>query len=290
MKRLLFPLLCVLVAAIGCNKKTDTEQPPRAEYINVYETSPSKLVSNIQVPFEGVKDGKIHVLSNVPLNHKLFVDPDEVGSDWLEIKGVEKDPDNDKHLIVTYDAASLLDLNSIDRRSWRLSFSSPEHNLGKFLTIGQGYERMFIEEFSGEEGNNLVLAGKESYSLGDHNLSDAYFVYISFNAWAENLNEFRGKNITLDITVSGGTFYDTRLSTFRVNVPLGDAADKSNLQYLMLLGNNGKMSAKTNFSFSVDNDNLVYVHVDNFAAYKVTEAEMGDLFEDEEFNESEEWI
>ena len=46
------------------------------------------------------------------------------------------------------------------------------------------------------------------------------------------------------------------------------------------------------FTFSTANDDLVYVHIDNFAAYKVTEAEMGILITDEYFDEDGEvdWI
>ena len=52
------------------------------------------------------------------------------------------------------------------------------------------------------------------------------------------------------------------------------------------------MSAETKFTFSTANDDEVYVHIDNFAAYRVTEAEMGLLITDEDFAEEEEvdWI
>ena len=48
------------------------------------------------------------------------------------------------------------------------------------------------------------------------------------------------------------------------------------------------MSNKTHFIFSVANDDLVNVHIDNFAAYKVTEAELGYLFQDEDFEDEDE--
>jgi hypothetical protein len=105
-------------------------------------------------------------------------------------------------------------------------------------------------------------------------------------------NEFLSKNITLDITVSGGKFYDTEFTTYRINVPVGTGAEKSNLKYLLVMGNGERMSSKTHFTFSTFNDDQVYVHIDNFAAYKVTEAEMSELFEDEDFEEEDEpdWI
>ena len=142
--------------------------------------------------------------------------------------------------------------------------------------------------FSGT-GNSAHVADRLAEILGDKvkNIAD-YYDYISFNAWAESENEFPSRNITLDVTVSGGKFHATGLTTYRINVPLGTGPDKDNLKYLLLVGNGQRMSNKTHFIFSVANDELVYVHIDNFAAYKVTEAELGYLFQDEDFEDEDE--
>ena len=86
--------------------------------------------------------------------------------------------------------------------------------------------------------------------------------------------------------------FEAALAGGASGIPIGTAADKSNFKYLLVMGNDGHMSPKTHFTFSVANDNDVFVHIDNFAAYKVTEAEMGFLFDNEEFDEEEEvdWI
>ena len=100
----------------------------------------------------------------------------------------------------------------------------------------------------------------------------------------------------LDIKISGGIFYDTRLATFRVNVPLGTGPDKSNLRYLLIEGNDfERFSDKTKFTFSTANDDLVYVHIDNFRAYKVTEADIINIYGNEDDllggeEGEEEWI
>ena len=52
------------------------------------------------------------------------------------------------------------------------------------------------------------------------------------------------------------------------------------------MGSEDRMSAKTTFSFSTDNDNQVFVHVDNFAAYTVSVADMGFIYDDEVFDEA----
>ncbi|MBO4475415.1 MAG: hypothetical protein J5737_01650 [Bacteroidales bacterium] len=286
-------LLCTSVASVLCACKGNEVdlRPVRSEFIKVYEVSEKKTVDNIQVPFEGVQDGKIHVLTNVGLEWKYLVNQTETGTDWFRIKSVDEVEPG--HIVVTYDAASILPLNSIERRSGRLSFSCPSQSLGKFLPIRQGYERKFVEEFSSEPGECITITGDETFITKEYpSFSADYYDYISFNAWAETTNEFLSKNITLDVTVSGGKFYETGLTTFRVNVPLGTGPDENNLKYLLLVGDGQHMSAETKFTFSTANDDEVYVHIDNFSAYKVTEAEMGYLFDDEAFEGDEEvdWI
>ena len=291
-KKVLFLLTAVLTAAVcSCNTNDGPQRPVRSEYITVYESSPEKTVDAIQVPFEGVQNGQIHVLSNVPVQWKYFVDQTDTGTDWFKIKSVEEVESG--HIVVTYDAESLLTLNSLDRRTGRLSFSSPEQYLGKFLPVKQGYSQQFYEDFSDQPDQTLVITGRQTYTTDEYPvLNTDYCDYISFNAWAETTNEFLSKNITLDITVYGGKFYSTGLTTYRVNVPIGTGPDKNNMRYLLLVGNGERMSEKTTFTFSKENDDQVYVHIDNFAAYKVTEAEMGLLITDEDFEDEGEveWI
>lgn len=287
-----FILLGVTLSAVlcACNKNGEPERPVRSEYIKVYESSPDKLVDDIQVPFEGAQDAQIHILSNVSLQWKYFVSQGAAYPDWFKITRVEEAAPG--HIVVTYDAESILPLNSLESREGRLSFSCPAESLGKFLSVRQGFKRQFLDEFPDEPDQRVTITGKETFTTREYpEVNKDYFDYISFNAWAETSNEFRSKNITLDITISGGLFFDTGLTTFRVNVPLADAADKSNFHYLLVMGDGMRMSPNTRFTFSAANDDLVYVHIDNLAAYQVSEADLG-LYIDEDFDEDEEpdWI
>lgn len=285
---LLFALLAFILCA--CNKNENL-RPERSEYIKVYDGTSKKPQDNIQVPFEGAQDGEIHVFTNVNLQWKYFVNQNDDDTGWFTIKSVEEVEPG--HIVVVYDAESILDLNSLSRRSGRLSFSCPAQSLGKFLSVRQGYDRQFLEEFSGQPDGHLTITGKQTFTTREYpELSRDYFDYISFNAWADTDNDLLSKNITLDITISGGLFYDTGLTTFRINVPLGEAAEPGNFKTLLLVGDGRQMSSKTTFTFSTSNDDQVYVHIDNFAAYQVTEADLGVLFEDEEFEAEEEidWI
>ncbi len=290
-KKVLLLLSGALAAVCSCNTDDGPRRPVRSEYITVYETSPDKTVDAIQVPFEGVQNGQIHVLSNVPVQWKYFVDQSQTGTDWFKVKSVEEVESG--HILVTYDAESILALNSLDRRSGRLSFSCPEESLGKFLTVKQGYSEQFYEDFSDQPDQTLVITGRKTFTTEEYPVLNAdYCDYISFNAWAETANEFLSRNITLDVTVSGGKFYATGLTTYRVNVPIGTGPNKDNMRYLLLVGNGERMSAQTKFTFSTANDDQVYVHIDNFSAYRVTEAEMGLLITDEDFEDEGEvdWI
>lgn len=281
-KTLLLLFAAVFVIFFSC-KKNDGTDTLRSEFIKVYETSESKLVDIIQVPFDGAKDAKIHVLSNVELQWKYLVDQTNDDNDWFQIKDVsEVEPG---HIVVTYDAGSILEYNSLEKREGQLSFSCPSESLAKFLPVRQGYSMQLFKDFKGEPDGKVVITGKETYEVdSEMKLNLDYFDYISFNAWAETTNEFLSKNITLDITVKGGQFYDTGLSTYRINVPLGTKSEKSNLHYLLLMGNGERMSPETTFTFSTANDAQVYVNIDNFAAYAVSQADITLLYDVDDFD------
>ncbi len=289
-KVFILPGLAALALLISCKKSDD--RPVRGDFIKVYETSADKTLDNIIVPFEGAQDAQIHVLSNVELQWKYLVDQTDTGTDWFTIKSVEETEPG--HIVVTYDAESILDLNSLDRREGKLSFSCPEASFGKFLSVRQGYKQQFREEFSGEPDGHVTITGDDVFTTQEYSvLAQDYYDYISFNVWAETDNEFLSKNITLDVTISGGQFFDISRTTYRINVPIGTEASVANLRYLLIKGNGQRMSHKTKFTFSTANDIDVFVHIDNLAAYQVTAADLGELFEDEDFIEEEEggdWI
>lgn len=287
-------IFCVFLLPIlsACGGKEGGDTPPtRSEYIKVYETTPDKTVDNIQVPFAGVQDGKIHVLTNVALRWNYLVDPDDTETGWLTIKTVEEAEPG--HIVVTYDAESILTLNELSRRENKLSFSCADMNIGKYISIRQGYKHYSTNSFDDEPDGNVMLTGSQTFTTRDYQeVGTDYFDYVAFNVWAESKNEFRSKNISLDITVSGGKFYETNLTTYRLNVPIGTGPAAGNLKYLLLMGDGEHMSAKTNFTFSVANDDMVFVHIDNFSIYQVTEADMSWLVGDEDFELEEEadWI
>ena len=294
-KKLTILIWALLATLFACNKNDPGTSSPRPDLITAYETSPSNSVDGIQIPFEGVKDGKIHILYSIPADEKLgwrhLIEPGDREADWLTIKGVEAVEPG--HVVVTYDATSLLALNKLDRRSSNLSFFCPNLSLGKYISLRQGYQRQYSGT-SAAKDETITLTGDETYTTQEYpNLNVDYCDYISFNVWAKNEHEFSlTKNITLDITVSGGHFHETGLTTYRVNVPLGTGPNEDNLIYLLVVGNGKRMSTNTYFSFSTDNNPDVYVNVKNFSIYKVTEAEMLNLIDDEDFEGTDEpdWI
>ena len=293
-KALTFLWVCLAALLCSCSGKEGAGTATRDEFIKVYETTPDKLVDLIQVPLQGVQDGQIHVLTNVDLEWKFFMNQNTEDKDWIQIKSVEEIEKG--HLLITYNAESLLDNNTLEWRGGRLSFSNSELSLGKYMRVDQGHDSIFTETFESESQGNLKITGKQTYTTQEYPvLNSDFYDYISFNVWAETTNEFLSKNITLDVKIDGGIFYETKLNTFRVNVPLGTGADKSNLRYLLIEGNDyERFSDKTKFTFSTANDDLVYVHIDNFCAYKVTEADMVNIYGNEDDllggDEGEDWI
>lgn len=279
-------LLSLALLACSCKKDLPSSQL-RGEYIKVYQTAASQNMSSVQVPFEGAQDAQLHILSNVSLQWKYYVNPESDSKSWLTIKDVTEIEKG--HFVVTYDAQSLIAENVLDRREGHLSFFNTSESLGKFIPIRQGYSNQFTDGTEGE----IVLTGNDVFTTREFPvLTKDYCDYIAFNAWAVTENDFLTKNLTLDIEISGGVFHWTGRTTYTVNVPIGTQADGSNFKILLVTNNGERMSPQTKFTFRVNNDDNVFVHVSNLSGYKVTEAEMIDLFEDEEFfeEEPEEWI
>lgn len=293
MKRLTDFLVCSLIVLIGlcaCETKPEAEIL-RPEYISVYDQSPDLLVDEIQVPFKGAKDAEIHVLSNVDLQWRFLVDQYSEDPQWLTIKTVEEVEKG--HWVVKYDAESVLDKNTLGRRTAKLSFSNPEMFFGKFINIRQGYVREYPVEAEGASGDSFKLTGNETYVTDTLTVVNKdYYNYVSFNAYAYRENNETHDNVTLNVTVEGGPiFKDIDRTTYTVSVPLGFAPSANNLHYMLLWNEGEVMGSKVRFKFSVDNPEGTTVTVDNLHIYKVSEAELDNFVTDEEYEEEmEEWV
>lgn len=207
---------------------------------------------------------------------------------WFVIKDV-KEVDNG-HKVITYDAMSMIDDNSLDYRSGNLSFSCPEVYFGKFMKVSQGYDQVWEETFSDSGPGCLRLEGNLKWTTPElAEIASHYYDYVSFNAWAESEVDVTGRNITLDVTVSGGAvFSEINRTTYRINVPLGTGPEGDNLRWLMLSSGGSIMNAQTTLTFSVHNPSGVVVNVSNVRVYKVTESDYEDFWEDdEEFNDDQ---
>ena len=293
MKRLTDFLMLSLIVMVGlasCEKKPRGETL-RPEYISVYEKSPDMTVDEIQVPFSGAQDAEIHVVSDLDLQWRYLADPAMEDPQWLTVKTVEEVEKG--HWIVKYDAKSILENNSLGRRTGKLSFSNAEAFMGKFINIRQGYVEEYADDFADRDIGALVLSGKEVFTTDTLKIVNKdYYNYVSFNAYAYRSDNESMENVKLNVTVEGGpSFKEIDRETYTVSVPLGFAPAASNLRY-MLMWNDGKvMGSKVRLKFSVDNPDGTEVMIDNLHIYKVSEAELDNIVDDEEYeDELEEWV
>ena len=285
-------MLCISLTAVGliaCAEKP-TEEVLRNEYISVYESDPAKTVSEIQVPFEGVKDAELHVVSNLELDWRYQVDQTIVDPNWLTIKSVDEIEKG--HYLVKYDAKSLLERNTISRRESTLSFSNASNFMGKYITFRQGYTEEYAQDFSAEAEGCIVLTDKQSYTTETlHVINKDYYNYVTFNAYGQKGNEFSLENITVKVTVDGGPiFRDINRTTYLVNVPVGTAPTANNMNFLLMWNKGNVMGSKTTLTFSVENQDGTVVYIDNLHIYKVSEAELDNFADDEYEDEMEDWV
>ena len=284
-------MLCVSLTAVGltaCAEKP-TEEVLRNEYISVYESDPAMNVSEVQVPFEGVKDAELHVVSNLELDWRYQVDQTIVDPNWLTIKSVEEIEMG--HYLVKYDAKSLLERNTIARRESTLSFSNATNFMGKYITFRQGYTEEYSQDFSSEVEGCIVLTEKQSYTTETlHVINKDYYNYVTFNAYGQKGSEFSLENITVKVTVDGGpTFKEINRTSYLVNVPVGTAPTANNMNFLLMWNKGNVMGSKTTLTFSVENQDGTVVYIDNMHIYKVSEAELDNFADDEYEDEMEDW-
>lgn len=271
---------------------SDNDAPLRKEYIKVYTSSPDTLLDDIQIPFEGVSGGEIHILTNDDVTMRYMVNPalPAESRDWFTITSMETVAEG--HVVIRYDAASILGYNTLARRAGTLSVTDAQKWFGKFVGIRQGYVQVYEDNFDDRSGGDVSLTGLMTYStsaIGAVNTN--YYDYVSFNAFAESSSDVTGQNLTLDVSVSGGAVFDAiGRSSIRLNVPLADSASADNFRYVLLSNGGERMSASTSLTFSCSNPSGETVHIDNLAVYKVSEAELEDLADDEEdFSDDENW-
>ncbi len=285
-------MLFVSLAAAGlaaCAEKP-ADEVLRTEFITAYETSPDVTISDIQVPFAGVQDAEVHILSNLPdLEWRYQVDQTMADPQWLTIKSVDKLEDG--HWMVKYDAKSILERNTIARRESQLSFSHAESYMGKYILFRQGYDQIFSDDFTGIGEDCIMLSGKQTYATDTlHVINTSYYNYVSFNAYATKKNDFSLDNLTLNVTVNGGpVFKDINRTEYTVNVPVGNAPVASNMHFLLMWNKGNVMGSKTTLTFSVNNPEGTDVYIDNLQIYKVSEAELDNFADDEYEDEMEEW-
>lgn len=281
----------LLLLIPSCRDGIKEDSPQRTEYIRIWQDErPGVFLDNIQIPFEGVTDGKIHVNSNVAL--EMSYNPGNSG-DWFTIKSV--DSAEPGHSIITYDAASMLPDNSLERRHGNLRLVAPDLFFGKFLNVQQGYDQVWSETFDANPGNYESLSGVKTWSSDEISaLGTHFYDYLSFNAWAEAVSDVSGRNLTVDVTVGGGPVFEAiNRTVYSFNVPVGSAAAAENIHFALLSNGGARMSPKTTLTFSVHNPAGVTVKIANVRLYKVSEEEIDDfLNDDEDYNndDEEDWI
>lgn len=261
----------------------------------MYATSPDMLLDEVQVPFEGVKDAELHVVSNLDLGWRYLVDQSQPDPNWLTIKSIEEIETN--HWLVKYDAKSILDENTLSRRVSKLSFYNPEAYLGKYITFRQGYTMEYSDSFDVTDGEevipgNIELSGKYTYTTEKLSIINKdYYNYVSFNAYAVEYDEYSRDNITLNVTVNNGpSFKDINRKTYVVDVPVGTQPKAENFHYVLMWNKGEIMGPETTLTFSLNDQEGVKVVLDNLQIFKVSEAELNDLADEEYSEDEEEWI
>ena len=128
--------------------------------------------------------------------------------DWFTISDIRRDAPGE--YTVSYTAKPLG--NTLDLRSGSLCFVSPDSYLGAFLSVRQGYKKIWQKTFSGD---GLAIAPGKTWTSGTlEGISSIQDAWISFNAKADPLPGNAGF-FPLVVSLDGGaSFVDINRSSY----------------------------------------------------------------------------
>lgn len=251
-------ILTAAVLIVSCRAEA-----PLRERIKVTTASGSTILKTLYVPVEGEFSSLL-----VQADAALEIDYREAvnaGGNWFRIKEIQ--PRSQGEYLISYEAEPRG--NTLDIRTGTLSLVAPEENLGAFLNVRQGFEKVWSESFSG--GVLSLTPGQEWTSPTLDGISSIRDSWLSFVARAES---FPGASEYLSypliVTLSeGAVFAETDRASFVVDILQGDAFGSGSFHKLHIYNGGKVFSSETKLSFSVPGGDGPAIKIDDVCIYEI---------------------
>lgn len=245
-------------AALLCSCTVKNSAPGR---IQITAADGSAVSKTVYIPLEG-ESSSLNVRSEEDVDI-FYKQASGTYEDWFTISDIRREAPGE--YTVSYTAKALG--NTLDLRSGSLCFVSPDNYLGAFLSIRQGYQKIWETDFS---GNGLAVEpGKSWTSETMDGISSIQDAWLSFNARADAVGENAGQ-FPLVVSLDGGaSFMDINRSSYQLDVQASDTFGADNFFKLHIYNGGRVFSSESTVSFSVPAELSSVIRIGSVSIYEI---------------------
>lgn len=246
-------LLLLALTSLSCSQ--DRSVPER---IRVTAPDGEVLSNTVYIPLEGATSSWI-VSSQEPLTI-FFKEATNASPEWFSIKDVRQAADGSYSIEYTAEPRG----HTLELRSGTLSMVAPEHYLGAFISVRQGYEKVWSKTFQGD-GLSL-LPGSTWTSETMDGISGVKDAWLSFTARADEQTTVPSITVSL---VGGAYFYDINRTAQVIDVQSSESFGADSF-YKLHIYNGGKVfSSESKVVFSVPAESAAVIHIGAVSVYEI---------------------
>ena len=239
-----------------------TKEKPLHQRISVTAADGSALSEVVYIPLEGASS-----FWNVQSDEAIDIFYKEAAvetSSWFHITEVSQTAAGEYKISYTAQPRG----NTLEKRSGTLSLVSPEHYLGAFLSVRQGYDKVWGHAFSG--GEMSLLPGSSWTSGTMDGISAVKEAWLAFSARADELPGGGAATFPLEVTLTGGGYFkDINRTSYQVDIQTASQFGADNF-YKLHIFNDGKVfSSESRIIFSVPAEKSSVIRLRDVSLYEI---------------------
>lgn len=255
-RRLALVLLSVTPLLFSCSGKNSA-----GGRVKVTTADGAVVAKTVYIPLEG-ESSSLDIRAEKDVEIFYNEAPGAYG-EWFSISDIRKNGTGS--YTVSYTAKPRG--NTLDLRSGTLSIVSPEDYLGAFISIRQGYRKIWEKSFGNDGMAIYPGAGWTSPTMdGISSIKDAW---LSFSAKADVIPGTNGL-FPLTVTLVGGaTFHDIDRTVYELDVQSGDTFGSDSFYKLHIMNGGRVFSSESAVKFSVPSELSSVIRIGNVSIYEI---------------------
>ena len=255
-RRLAVVLLPFAALLCSCSGKT-----PEEGRIKVTTSDGTVVSQTVYIPLEGEESSfSIRSEKDVDIFYK---EAQSASGNWFSISDISSSGAGE--YTVSYKAKPRG--NTLELRSGTLSIVCPEYYLGAFISIRQGYKKIWEKSFGGD--GIAILPGASWTSETMDGISSIQDAWLAFNAKADALPDSIGMFPLLVSLDGGATFSDINRTTYELDVQASETYGTHTFHKLHIVNGGRVFSSESTVRFSVPSELSTVIHIGNVSIYEI---------------------